>query len=123
MIELEDRTVRLTGNVEDQYDQWREPLADIYAVELAALEPPTASANDPLTTPDTQDSWKIKRSPFRDHLRTCTGYRRMDKTATRGDASRTVIVGGAIGIGLLLFVFFILPEMVSPDAVDSQALR
>ena len=41
-----------------------------------------------------------------------------DKTATRGDASRTVIVGGAIGIGLLLFVFFILPEMVSPDAVD-----
>ena len=41
-----------------------------------------------------------------------------DKTATRGDASRTVIVGGAIGVGLLLFVFFILPEMVSPDAVD-----
>ena len=41
-----------------------------------------------------------------------------DKTATRGDASRAVIVGGAIGVGLLLFVFFILPEMVSPDAVD-----
>jgi hypothetical protein len=41
-----------------------------------------------------------------------------DKTATRGDSSRTVIVGGAIGIALLLFVFFILPEMVSPDAVD-----
>ena len=56
VIELEDRTVRLTGNVEDQYDQWRELLADIYAAELAALEPPTASANDPLTTPDTQDS-------------------------------------------------------------------
>ena len=56
MIELEDRTVRLTGNVEDQYDQWRELLADIYAAELAALEPPAASANDPLTTPDTQDS-------------------------------------------------------------------
>ena len=56
VIELEDRTVRLTGNVEDQYDQWRELLADIYAAELAALEPPAASANDPLTTPDTQDS-------------------------------------------------------------------
>jgi hypothetical protein len=40
VIELEDRTVRLTGNVEDQYDQWRELLADIYAAELAALEPP-----------------------------------------------------------------------------------
>ena len=56
VIELEDRTVRLTGNVEDQYDQWRELLADIYAAELAALEPPAASANDPLTAPDTQDS-------------------------------------------------------------------
>ena len=56
VIELEDRTVRLTGNVEDQYDQWRELLADIYAAELAALEPPPASTNDPLTTPDTQDS-------------------------------------------------------------------
>ena len=56
VIELEDRTVRLTGNVEDQYDQWRELLADIYAAELAALEPPAASASDSLTTPDTQDS-------------------------------------------------------------------
>ena len=56
VIELEDRTVRLTGNVEDQYDQWRELLADIYAAELAALEPPAASANDPLTAPDKQDS-------------------------------------------------------------------
>ena len=56
VIELEDRTVRLTGNVEDQYDQWRELLADIYAAELAALEPPAASVNDPLTAPDTQDS-------------------------------------------------------------------
>ena len=56
VIELEDRTVRLTGNVEDQYDQWRELLADIYAAELAALEPPAASANESLTTPNTQDS-------------------------------------------------------------------
>ena len=56
IIELEDRTVRLTGNVEDQYDQWRELLADIYAAELAALEPPADATADPLTTPDTQDS-------------------------------------------------------------------
>ena len=56
VIELEDRTVRLTGNVEDQYDQWRELLADIYAAELAALEPPADATADLLTTPDMQDS-------------------------------------------------------------------
>ena len=56
VIELEDRTVRLTGNVEDQYDQWRELLADIYAAELAALEPPADATAEILTTPDMQDS-------------------------------------------------------------------
>ena len=56
MTELEDRTVRLTGNVEDQYDQWRELLADIYAAELAALEPPAAASETPLPTPELQDS-------------------------------------------------------------------
>ena len=55
VIELEDRTVRLTGNVEDQYDQWRELLADIYAAELAALEPPQAEPHLPTLLPDTQD--------------------------------------------------------------------
>jgi hypothetical protein len=55
VIELEDRTVRLTGNVEDQYDQWRELLADIYAAELAALEPPQPEPNSPTLLPDTQD--------------------------------------------------------------------
>ena len=56
VIELEDRTVRLTGNVEDQYDQWRELLADIYAAELAALEPPAASTDSVPSLSDTQDS-------------------------------------------------------------------
>lgn len=56
VIELEDRTVRLTGNVEDQYDQWRELLADIYAAELAALEPPAAASETPLPKPELQDS-------------------------------------------------------------------
>ena len=56
VIELEDRTVRLTGNVEDQYDQWRELLADIYAAELAALEPPASSTDSVSSLPDTQDS-------------------------------------------------------------------
>tara|TARA_R110001599_G_scaffold353885_1_gene602474 strand:+ start:44128 stop:45336 length:1209 start_codon:yes stop_codon:yes gene_type:complete len=40
VIELEDRTVMLSGNVEDQYVQWRELLADIYAAEVGALELP-----------------------------------------------------------------------------------
>ncbi len=39
VIELEDRTVRLSGNVEDQYTQWRELMADIYATEIGNLEP------------------------------------------------------------------------------------
>jgi hypothetical protein len=56
VIELEDRTVRLTGNVEDQYDQWRELLADIYAAELAALEPPASPTDSVSSLPDTQDS-------------------------------------------------------------------
>ncbi|MDH4039610.1 MAG: hypothetical protein OEV88_03065, partial [Gammaproteobacteria bacterium] len=40
VIELEDRTVTLHGNVEDQYAQWRELLADIYQAEVGALQPP-----------------------------------------------------------------------------------
>ena len=56
VIELEDRTVRLTGNVEDQYDQWRELLADIYAAELAALEPLAPPADSLPTAPESQDS-------------------------------------------------------------------
>ena len=56
VIEREDRTVRLTGNVEDQYDQWRELLADIYAAELAALEPPALPAASLPATSESQDS-------------------------------------------------------------------
>ena len=39
VIELEDRTVMLSGNVEEQYAQWRELLADIYQAEVGLLEP------------------------------------------------------------------------------------
>ena len=56
VIELEDVTVRLTGNVEDQYDRWRELLADIYAAELAALEPPAPPADSLPAAPESQDS-------------------------------------------------------------------
>jgi hypothetical protein len=56
VIELEDRTVQLSGNVEDQYDQWRELLADIYAAELAALEPPDSPEEVPVLDPEPQDS-------------------------------------------------------------------
>jgi hypothetical protein len=34
VIELEDRTVTLTGSVEDQYEQWRELLRQIYEAEV-----------------------------------------------------------------------------------------
>jgi hypothetical protein len=44
VIELEDRTVTLHGNVEDQYAQWRELLADIYQAEVGALQPPADNA-------------------------------------------------------------------------------
>ena len=37
VIELEDRTVQLSGSIEDQYSQWREILSDIYAAEIADL--------------------------------------------------------------------------------------
>lgn len=33
VIELEDRTITLTGNVEAQYDQWKELLGEIYRAE------------------------------------------------------------------------------------------
>ena len=49
VIELEDRTVRLSGNVEDQYNQWRELMADIYATEIGALD-------SPITNPETPDN-------------------------------------------------------------------
>ena len=44
VIELEDRTVTLSGNVEDQYDQWRVLLEEIYRAEVGNLETPEASA-------------------------------------------------------------------------------
>ncbi len=37
-IELRDRTVTLTGTVEEQYSQWREILREIYLTETGQLE-------------------------------------------------------------------------------------
>ena len=37
VINLDDRTITLTGSVEEQYSQWREILADLYAAELGQL--------------------------------------------------------------------------------------
>lgn len=39
VIELEDRTVMISGSVEDQYAQWREVLAEIYRNEIGDLAP------------------------------------------------------------------------------------
>ncbi|MCB1689655.1 MAG: hypothetical protein KDI33_14265 [Halioglobus sp.] len=44
VIDLEDRTVTLSGNVEEQYAQWRALLADIYRAEIGDLELPEDSA-------------------------------------------------------------------------------
>jgi len=38
VIELEDRTVTLSGSVEEQYAQWRALLAEIYAAEIGDLD-------------------------------------------------------------------------------------
>ena len=34
VINLDDRTITLSGSVEEQYEQWREILADLYAAEV-----------------------------------------------------------------------------------------
>ena len=39
VIELEDRSVTLTGSVEDQYQQWRELLRQIYEAEVGSPVP------------------------------------------------------------------------------------
>jgi hypothetical protein len=49
VIELEDQTVTLSGNVEEQYAQWRAVLAEIYRIEIGSLELPP----DTLGTTDT----------------------------------------------------------------------
>ena len=52
IIELEDRTVTLTGSVEDQYEQWRELLRQIYRAEVGDLSPSAPGRGD-LTLPFT----------------------------------------------------------------------
>lgn len=37
VIELDDRTIMLTGSVEEQYDQWRDILMEIYQAETGGL--------------------------------------------------------------------------------------
>ena len=46
VIELEDRTVTISGSVEDQYAQWREVLAEIYRREIGAAAPLDADSAD-----------------------------------------------------------------------------
>ena len=45
IIELEDDTIILTGNLEEQYAQWRALLGDIYRAEIGSLELPEESAD------------------------------------------------------------------------------
>lgn len=45
VIELDDQTVTLSGNVDEQYNQWRAVLADIYRAEIGELELPEDAAD------------------------------------------------------------------------------
>ncbi|NND67779.1 MAG: hypothetical protein HKN19_09345, partial [Halioglobus sp.] len=45
VIELEDRTITLSGSVEQQYNQWRDILDDIYEAEMGSL-PEAADIQD-----------------------------------------------------------------------------
>ncbi len=49
VIELQDRTITLTGTVRDQYAEWRELLSDMYYAETGYVRPeePTASPYPP----------------------------------------------------------------------------
>jgi hypothetical protein len=52
-IELDERVITLTGSVQEQYAQWREILADIYAAELQGSAPavgPTSTTPTPPVT-------------------------------------------------------------------------
>lgn len=49
VIDLEDRSITLSGSVEDQYAQWRSLLAEIYATEVGALEMPGEAPPQELT--------------------------------------------------------------------------
>lgn len=40
VIELEDRTITLSGSIEQQYNQWRDILGDIYEAEVGSLPQP-----------------------------------------------------------------------------------
>jgi hypothetical protein len=49
VIELEDHTVTLSGNVEEQYNQWRAVLADLYRAQIGEMQlPEDAAAADTL---------------------------------------------------------------------------
>jgi len=51
VIELEDRTVMLSGSVEDQYAQWRDILAELYRNEVGLPEVPEGELQES-TGPD-----------------------------------------------------------------------
>jgi hypothetical protein len=55
VIELDDRTIMLSGSVEDQNKQWRELLADIYQAEIGALESLPQSTSDATAATDPFD--------------------------------------------------------------------
>jgi len=53
VVEVEGRTLKLTGTAEEQYREWRRLLAKIYAEETGGVTPAVAppAAIPPATTP------------------------------------------------------------------------
>jgi hypothetical protein len=52
VVDVEGRTLRLTGTAEEQYAEWRRLLHDLYREETGLV--PTAPAADANTTPGAQ---------------------------------------------------------------------
>ena len=50
VIELQGRTLKLTGTVEEQYREWRKLLGDIYREEAGAANPPPGTPAVPAGT-------------------------------------------------------------------------
>lgn len=47
IIELEDRTITLSGTVENQYNQWREILRSLYNLETGEVSQPSSGESQP----------------------------------------------------------------------------
>jgi hypothetical protein len=50
VVEVEGRTLKLTGTAEDQYREWREMLKQMYLEETGGVAPTSIAAGSPAAT-------------------------------------------------------------------------